>query len=118
VFLATFLHVLVSSSPTSACVVRGIESHCLSFVIILGDRDVEREVIAISQAQQILSENVAKQHEDVATLSRAVQKAHTHVKRGNEQLQRATKTSVHCRFYVLLFLLSLSFTLLLMHWYN
>jgi hypothetical protein len=81
-------------------------------------RDVEREVVAISHAQQILSENVAKQQEDVANLSQAVHKAHAHVRRGNEQLQKATKEGVHFRFYVLLFLLFLSFALLLMHAYN
>lgn len=81
-------------------------------------REVEREVITLSQAHQILSENVAKQREDITMISHTVQTAHVRMKRGNEQLQRAAKSGIHFRFYIILFLLVLSLLLLLMHWYN
>ena len=47
-----------------------------------------------------------------------VARASINVEKGNEQLIEATSTSADFRFFVLLFLIIMSATLLFLHWYN
>lgn len=79
-------------------------------------REVETQVVAISQAHQILSENLMKQKDNIHQITKHAIDARKSVARGNKELVKASQRGVDFRIFVLLFLLLLSFALLFLHW--
>jgi syntaxin 18 len=79
-------------------------------------REVEAQVVAISQAHQLLADNLMKQKDNIHQISKQAIDARKSVLRGNKELVKASRRGVDFRIFVLLFLLLLSFTLLFLHW--
>ena len=81
-------------------------------------QQIETKVVKIAELQEIFTEKVLQQRDDIDTIAANAVAATENVKDGNEELRRAIQRNASVRVYVLFFLLVMSFTLLFLDWYN
>jgi len=78
-------------------------------------RQMEQQIVIISQAQQIIAHNLMQQRDDLEHIHKQTKDATTHIAKGNDELEKAAQSSSKFRIFLLIFLLTLSFLLLLLH---
>lgn len=78
-------------------------------------RQVEQQIVVISQAQQLIANNLMQQRDDLEQIHKHTKDATVHISKGNTELEKAAQSSSKFRIIVLIILLSMSFTLLLLH---
>lgn len=78
-------------------------------------RQMEQQIVIISQAQQIIAHNLMQQRDDLEHIHKQTKDATTHIAKGNDELEKAAQGSSKFRIFLLIFLLTLSFFLLLLH---
>ena len=81
-------------------------------------QQVENKVVKIAELQNVFSEKVLAQKDDIDLISENAVKSTENVKDGNEELRKAIQNQASVRVYVLFFLLVMSFSLLFLDWYN
>ena len=81
-------------------------------------QQIESKVVKIAELQQIFTEKVLQQKDDIDLISSNAVASVENVKDGNEELRKAIQKNASMRIYVLFFLLVMSFTLLFLDWYN
>jgi hypothetical protein len=78
-------------------------------------RQVEQQIIVISQAQQLIAHNLMQQRDDLEHIHKQTKDAAVHIKKGNTELEKAAQSGSKFRIFVLIFLLTMSFLLLVLH---
>ncbi|GFT44928.1 syntaxin-18 [Nephila pilipes] len=81
-------------------------------------REIEGKVVEIGRLQEILSEKVLQQDQDINRISDTVMGTTLNIKEGNEELREAMKKNAGFRVWILFFLIVLSFSLLFLDWYS
>ena len=81
-------------------------------------QQIESKVVKIAELQQIFTEKVLQQKDDIDLVAHNAVAATENVQDGNEELRKAIQRNASTRVYVLFFLLVMSFTLLFLDWYN
>ncbi|XP_022824522.1 syntaxin-18 [Spodoptera litura] len=81
-------------------------------------RAIESKVLHIAELQEIFTEKVLQQEQDIDRISNTVVGSTENVKDANEQIKQAIQRNAGLRVYVLFFLLVMSFSLLFLDWYN
>jgi syntaxin 18 len=76
------------------------------------------KVMEIARLQEIFTENVLQQEDQLDRLNTTVVSATESVRDGNEQLREAIKKGAGFRVWVLFFIIMLAFTVLFLDWYN
>lgn len=79
---------------------------------------IESKVIKIAELQEIFTEKVLQQKDDIDLISANAVASTENVKDGNEEIRKAIQSNASMRVYILFFLLVMSFTLLFLDWYN
>lgn len=72
----------------------------------------------ISHLQEMFSENVLKQDEDLQRVSTATITTTEDIREGNEHLRKAMRNNAGFRVWILFFITTLSFVILFLDWYN
>lgn len=78
---------------------------------------IEKNVVDIAQLQDIFTEKVAMQQQNIDRIVSAVVGSTENVKDANEQIRQATQRNAGLRVWSLFFLLVMSFSLLFLDWY-
>ncbi|KAH8404651.1 hypothetical protein KR215_006264 [Drosophila sulfurigaster] len=78
---------------------------------------IEKNVVDIAQLQDIFTEKVAMQQQNIERIVSAVVGTTENVKDANEQIRQATQRNAGLRVWSLFFLLVMSFSLLFLDWY-
>ena len=78
-------------------------------------RQVEQQMVVISQAQQLIAHNLMQQRDDLEHIHKQTKDASLHINKGNTELEKAAQSGSKFRIFVLIFLLTISFLLLLLH---
>ncbi|XP_022191453.1 syntaxin-18 [Nilaparvata lugens] len=81
-------------------------------------RQIESKVVKIAELQEIFTEKVLEQERDIERIGTTLVGTTENLKDANTHIRKAIESSASLRFYVLFFLLVLSFTLLFLDWYN
>lgn len=81
-------------------------------------REIEGRVVEIGRLQEILSEKVLQQEQDVNRVSDMVVGTTENIKEGNEDIREAMKKNAGLRVWILFFLIVMSFSLLFLDWYS
>jgi syntaxin 18 len=81
-------------------------------------RQIEGKVIEISKLQELFSQKVLVQAEQIDNISRVTVETAENVIEGNEQIKGAIKNRASLRVWILFVLIVLSFTLLFLDWYS
>ena len=81
-------------------------------------QQIETKVVKIAELQQIFTEKVLQQKDDIDLIAANAVAATENVTDGNEEIRKAIQRNASTRVYVLFFLLVMSFTLLFLDWYN
>jgi syntaxin 18 len=81
-------------------------------------QQIEKNVMSIAKLQELFTEKVALQKNDIERISNTVVGATENVREANEQIKQAIQRNAGLRVYVLFFLLVMSFSLLFLDWYN
>jgi syntaxin 18 len=81
-------------------------------------REIEKQVIEISHLQTLFADKVSQQKEAIEDIHKKAIESVDSVQRGNEYLQSASSSGRDFRFFILIFLLLCSFSLLFLHWYD
>jgi len=81
-------------------------------------QQIETKVVKIAELQEIFTEKVLQQKDDINNIATNAISATENVNEGNEEIRKAIQKSGTIRVYVLFFLLVMSFTLLFLDWYN
>lgn len=81
-------------------------------------QQIEKHVFDVAKLQQLFTEKVALQKDDIERISNAVVGTTENVREANEQLRQAIQRNAGLRVYILFFLLVMSFSLLFLDWYN
>ena len=76
------------------------------------------KVVEIARLQEIFTDKVLQQEQDLNHLSGTVVAATENIRDGNDQLREAMKKSAGFRVWVLFFIITLAFTVLFLDWYN
>ena len=76
------------------------------------------KVVEIARLQEIFTEKVLEQEQDLNRLSSTVIASTENIKEGNDELREAMKKSAGFRVWVLFFIITLAFTVLFLDWYN
>lgn len=76
------------------------------------------KVMEIAKLQEIFTENVLKQENEIDRLNSTVIASTESVREGNDQLREAIKKGAGFRVWVLFFIITLAFTVLFLDWYN
>jgi septal ring factor EnvC (AmiA/AmiB activator) len=79
-------------------------------------RDVESQMATIASAQAFISSNISQTRDDLELIQTQSVDIQSNFATGNINLQQAAQSGVTFRIFVLMFLLTLSFSLLVMHW--
>lgn len=80
--------------------------------------EVESQVMAIAQAQKIISQNLMIQKDSLIGIHSEVNNAHDYIERGTDELKRASENGNNRRLYVIVFINVMALLLLLLHWYE
>lgn len=78
-------------------------------------RQVEQQIVVISQAQQLIAHNLMQQRDDLEHIHKHTKQATVDINKGNRELEKAAQSSSKFRLFMLVFLLSASFLLLVLH---
>ncbi|QQP49360.1 Syntaxin-18 [Caligus rogercresseyi] len=78
----------------------------------------QNEVVKIAELQELFSEKILQQKDDIELVSQNALAASENIKDGNEELRKAIQNKASIRVYILFSLLVLSFSLLFLDWYN
>ena len=81
-------------------------------------KQIENKVVKIAELQDVFTEKVLQQRDDIDLIHDNAVQTTENVKDGNEELRKAIQNQASVRVYVLFFLLVMSFTLLFLDWYN
>lgn len=81
-------------------------------------KQMESKVVHIAELQELFTEKVLEQEQDIERISTHVVGATTNMKDANEQIRQAIQRNAGLRVWVLFFLLVMSFSLLFLDWYN
>eukprot|EP01125_Pyxidicula_operculata_P001393 TRINITY_DN11286_c0_g1_i1.p2 TRINITY_DN11286_c0_g1~~TRINITY_DN11286_c0_g1_i1.p2 ORF type:complete len:114 (-),score=29.97 TRINITY_DN11286_c0_g1_i1:72-413(-) len=81
-------------------------------------REVESQVVEISQATDILAQNVELQAEGLDSIHKMALEARDSIVSANKNIDLAKATSRDLRLFVLVLLIFMSFALLFLHWLN
>lgn len=81
-------------------------------------RVIGGKVMEIAKLQEIFTENVLKQENEIDRLNSTVIASTESVRQGNDELREAIKKGAGFRVWVLFFIITLSFTVLFLDWYN
>ena len=81
-------------------------------------RQVESKVVKIAELQEIFTEKVLQQKDDIDLISANATNTTENVKDANEELRKAIQNQASARVYILFFLVVMSFSLLFLDWYN
>jgi syntaxin 18 len=81
-------------------------------------QQIESKVVKIAELQQIFTEKVLQQKDDIELISSNAVGASENIKDGNEEIRKAIQNRASIRVYILFFLLVMAFTLLFLDWYN
>lgn len=79
-------------------------------------KDVETQMMSIATAQAFISSNLSQTKDDLESIQVQAVQIQSNYSAGNTNLQQAAQSGVTFRIFVLMFLLTLSFSLLVMHW--
>jgi len=78
-------------------------------------KDVEKQIMEISELQNLFALKVAQQSEDIEHNFNIAISSKSNINNAAKELTKATKKGVDCRVFVLLFLIISSFALLFLH---
>lgn len=81
-------------------------------------KQMENKVVHIAELQELFTEKVLQQDQDVDRIATTVIGSTEDMKDANEQIRQAIQRNAGLRVWVLFFLLVLSFSLLFLDWYN
>lgn len=81
-------------------------------------KQIENKVVHIAELQELFTEKVLQQDQDIERIATAVVSATDNMKNANEQIKQAMQRNAGLRVWVLFFLLVMSFSLLFLDWYN
>lgn len=81
-------------------------------------QQIETKVVKIAELQEIFTEKVLQQKDDIDLISSNAIATTENIKDGNEELRKAIQRNASIRVYILFFLLVMSFSLLFLDWYN
>lgn len=81
-------------------------------------RQIEGRVVEISQLQEIFSEKVLHQSDQIDRIYETAVGTTENVKGGNEQIREAIKNNASFRVWILFFLVMCSLSLLFLDWYS
>ena len=81
-------------------------------------QQIESKVVKVAELQQLFTDKVLQQKDDIESISHNAVAATENVTDGNEELRKAIQRNASIRVYILFFLLVMSFTLLFLDWYN
>lgn len=81
-------------------------------------QQIESKVVKIAELQQVFTEKVLQQRDDIDLIHSNAVASTENVNDGNEELRKAIQKNASMRIYILFFLLVMSFTLLFLDWYN
>jgi hypothetical protein len=78
-------------------------------------RQLEQQMVVVAQAQQIIAHNLMQHRDDLEQIHKQTKDATFHISKGNSELEQAAQSGSKFRLFVLIFLLAVSFMLLLLH---
>ncbi|XP_066149416.1 syntaxin-18 [Euwallacea fornicatus] len=81
-------------------------------------KQMEGKVVHIAELQELFTEKVLQQEQDIERISDTVVGSTENIKYANEQIRQAMQRNAGLRVWMLFFLLVLSFSLLFLDWYN
>lgn len=81
-------------------------------------KQIENKVVHISELQELFTEKVLQQEQDIERIATTVAMSTDNVKDANEQIREAIQRNAGLRVWILFFLLVMSFSLLFLDWYN
>ncbi|XP_063906633.1 syntaxin-18 [Zophobas morio] len=81
-------------------------------------KQMESKVVHIAELQELFTEKVLQQEQDIERIANSVVGATSNMKDANEQIRQAIQRNAGLRVWVLFFLLVMSFSLLFLDWYN
>ena len=81
-------------------------------------QQIENKVVKIAELQEVFTEKVLQQKDDIDLIAKNAVATTENVKDGNEELRKAIQNQASIRVYILFFLLVMSFSLLFLDWYN
>lgn len=81
-------------------------------------RDIQSKVIKIAELQEVFTEKVLEQNDEIERISTTLVGTTENLKDANVQIRQAIQNNANLRIYILFFLLVMSFTLLFLDWYN
>lgn len=81
-------------------------------------KQIGGKVVEIARLQEIFTEKVLQQDQDLSRLNDAVITSTENIRGGNEHLREAMRKSAGLRVWVLFFIITLGFTVLFLDWYN
>lgn len=82
------------------------------------NRKIEGQVVEIAQLQELFTEKVLQQEQELNRVSLAMIGSTENIKDGNDQLRDAMKKNAGFRIWILFFIITLSFVVLFLDWYN
>lgn len=80
--------------------------------------EIQRQLGELAQVMTRFSLEITQQKESMARIVDVTASSVVNVKKGNEALVEATSSSVDFRFFVLMFLIIMTLSLLFLHWYS
>lgn len=81
-------------------------------------RDIQSKVIKIAELQEVFTEKVLEQNDEIERISTTLVGTTENLKDANVQIRQAIQSNASLRIYILFFLLVMSFSLLFLDWYN
>lgn len=88
------------------------------FVFFLFDREIEGRVVEIARLQSYFTDQVLEQGQSLDRLHMATIGSSENIKDGNELVRDAMRKNAGFRVFILFFIITLSFTILFLDWYN
>ncbi|KAL6066782.1 Syntaxin-18 [Balamuthia mandrillaris] len=80
--------------------------------------EVEKQMLEIARLSDLFTQRVMEQEETITTIQNMALDSYNHLTQGTDYMRSASKHGRDFRFFVLLFLLLCSFSLLFLHWYD
>ncbi|KAI1278023.1 Syntaxin-18 [Halotydeus destructor] len=81
-------------------------------------RQIGGKVVEIARLQELFTEKVLEQEQELSRLSDTVISSTENIRGGNDQLREAIRQGAGLRVWVLFFIIMLAFTVLFLDWYN
>lgn len=81
-------------------------------------RNIQSKVVKIAQLQEVFTEKVLQQNEEIERISTTLVGTTENLKDANTHIRQAIQSNASLRIYILFFLIVMSFSLLFLDWYN